>query len=76
MKLRLLTTRLKSSSRRESAPFFWRQLITIMLLALAAQTLCAQSADDFFHTGAQAYLTNNTATAREQSSLPFAEPLK
>ena len=27
---------------------------------------CAQSADDFFHTGAQAYLTNNTASAREQ----------
>jgi Ca-activated chloride channel family protein len=35
-------------------------------LALVAQRVCAQSADDFFHTGAQAYLTNNTASAREQ----------
>ena len=26
----------------------------------------AQSADDFFHTGAQAYLTNNTAVAKQQ----------
>ena len=66
MKLRLLTARLKSSSRRKSAPFFTWQLITITLLVLAAKTLCAQSADDFFHTGAQAYLTNNTASAREQ----------
>jgi outer membrane biosynthesis protein TonB len=35
-------------------------------LALTALKVCAQSADDFFHTGAQAYLTNNTASAREQ----------
>src|SRR5262245_23951325 len=26
----------------------------------------AQSADDFFHTGAQSYITNNVASAREQ----------
>jgi len=66
MKLRLLTAHLNSSSRRESAPFFRWLLIAIALSAFAGQTLCAQSADDFFHTGAQAYLTNNTATAREQ----------
>jgi len=41
-------------------------LLSINLLALAGQRVCAQGADDFFHTGAQAYLTNNTATAREQ----------
>ena len=40
--------------------------IAIALLAFTTQTICAQSADDFFNTGAQAYLTNNTATAREQ----------
>jgi len=33
---------------------------------LATLKVCAQSADDFFHTGAQAYLTNNSAIAREQ----------
>src|SRR5947207_15491907 len=43
-----------------------RLLISISLIALAAETLCAQSADEFFHTGAQAYLTNNTTTAKEQ----------
>jgi Mg-chelatase subunit ChlI len=43
-----------------------RLLISISLLALATREICAQSADDFFHTGAQAYLTNNTATAKEQ----------
>src|SRR4051812_3309057 len=41
-------------------------LISISLLALATLKVCGQSADDFFHTGAQAYLTNNTASAREQ----------
>ena len=42
--------------------------ISLISISLAFATLkvCAQSADDFFHTGAQAYLTNNTATAREQ----------
>jgi Mg-chelatase subunit ChlI len=43
-----------------------RLLISISLFALMMQQLCAQSADDFFHTGAQAYLTNNTKTAKEQ----------
>ena len=43
-----------------------RLLISISLFALALQKVCAQSADDFFHTGAQAYLTNNTTTAKEQ----------
>src|SRR6185312_16152019 len=45
-----------------------RLLISLLSISLALATLrvCAQSADDFFHTGAQAYLTNNTATAREQ----------
>ena len=41
-------------------------LISISLFALATPKVCAQSADDFFHTGAQAYLTNNSASAREQ----------
>ncbi len=36
-----------------------RLLISISLLALALQKICAQSADDFFHGGARAYLTNN-----------------
>jgi hypothetical protein len=45
-----------------------RLLLSISLLALASQKICAQSqsADDFFHGGARAYLTNNTAGAREQ----------
>ena len=41
-------------------------LISISVLALGMLKVCAQSADDFFHTGAQAYLTNNTSIAREQ----------
>src|SRR5947208_12998767 len=41
-------------------------LLSISLLVFATQKVCAQSADDFFHTGAQAYLTNNSASAREQ----------
>ncbi len=43
-----------------------RLLISISLLALATSKVRAQSADDFFHTGAQAYLTNNTTIAKEQ----------
>jgi Mg-chelatase subunit ChlI len=43
-----------------------RLLISISLFALMMQKVSAQSADDFFHTGAQAYLTNNTTTAKEQ----------
>src|SRR5690348_17113714 len=43
-----------------------RPLISISLCALALQKARAQNADDFFHTGAQAYLTNNIATAKEQ----------
>ena len=42
-----------------------RLLISISL-AFGTLKVCAQSADDFFHTGAQAYLTNNTPSAREQ----------
>jgi hypothetical protein len=41
-------------------------LISISLLVFATLKVAAQSADEFFHTGAQAYLTNNTTTAREQ----------
>lgn len=41
-------------------------LISVSLLALATLKVAAQSAEDFFHTGAQAYLTNNAASAREQ----------
>jgi outer membrane biosynthesis protein TonB len=47
-------------------PAIKRILLCALGFALMAQRLCAQSADDFFHTGAQAYLTNNTTTAREQ----------
>jgi outer membrane biosynthesis protein TonB len=43
-----------------------RLLISLSLLALVMQKVRAQSADEFFHTGAQAYLTNNTTTAKEQ----------
>jgi hypothetical protein len=45
-----------------------RLLINLLSVSVALATLkvCAQSADDFFHTGAQAYLTNNSASAREQ----------
>jgi hypothetical protein len=43
-----------------------RLLISISLFLLVMQKTSAQSADEFFHTGAQAYLTNNTATAKEQ----------
>ena len=43
-----------------------RLLISISLFALVLQKICAQSVDEFFHTGAQAYLTNNTTMAKEQ----------
>ena len=43
-----------------------RLLISINLIALVTRVVCAQSADEFFHTGAQAYLTNNTTIAKEQ----------
>jgi len=43
-----------------------RLLISISLLALMTQKAPGQSADEFFHTGAQAYLTNNTTIAKEQ----------
>ena len=39
-------------------------LISLSLL-LAAQRAPAQSADDFFHGGAQAYISNNLAVARQ-----------
>jgi len=39
-------------------------LISLSLL-LAAQRASAQSADDFFHGGAQAYISNNVAVARQ-----------
>jgi outer membrane biosynthesis protein TonB len=65
MKLRLLE-RLNKYCSHFGVRFFLTALIGISLLALATQKLRAQSADDFFHTGAQAYLTNNTASAKEQ----------
>lgn len=43
-----------------------RLLISISLLALALQKADAQSADDFFHGGAQSYLSNNVAGARQE----------
>src|SRR6266550_1544660 len=36
------------------------------LLLLAGQAVCAQPADEFFHSGAQSYLSNNVAKAREE----------
>ena len=41
-----------------------RLLISISLLAF--QITHAQSADDFFHSGAQSYLTNNVSHAKEE----------
>lgn len=43
-----------------------RLLISISLLALALNRAGAQSADDFFHSGARSYLSNNIPGAREQ----------
>jgi hypothetical protein len=43
-----------------------RPLLSLSLLLLALQTVCAQSADDFFHGGAQFYLSNNIASAKEE----------
>jgi outer membrane biosynthesis protein TonB len=43
-----------------------RLLISISLLALALPKADAQSADDFFHGGAQSYLSNNVAGARQE----------
>jgi Mg-chelatase subunit ChlI len=43
-----------------------RLLISISLCALALQKASAQSADDFFHGGAQSYLSNNVAGARQE----------
>ena len=43
------------------------QLLTsFSLLLLSLQSACAQSADDFFHGGAQFYLSNNIASAKEE----------
>jgi len=43
-----------------------RLLISISLLALVLQRVCAQSADDLFHSGARSYLSNNVAGARQE----------
>ena len=42
-----------------------RLLLSLSLLA-AWQSACAQSADDFFHGGAQSYLSNNIPAALER----------
>ena len=41
-------------------------LISLSLLLCAAQKVCAQlaPADDFFHSGAQFYISNNVAQAK------------
>jgi hypothetical protein len=41
-------------------------LISLSLLLLSLQSACAQSANDFFHGGAQFYLSNNIASAKEE----------
>src|SRR6266704_3591958 len=38
----------------------------LSLLLLAGEAVCAQPADEFFHSGAQSYLSNNVAKAREE----------
>ena len=38
----------------------------LSLLLLAGEAVCAQPADEFFHSGAQSYLSNNVARAREE----------
>src|SRR5436190_23172520 len=43
-----------------------RLLTSISLFAVLSHKLCAQSADDFFHGGAQSYLTNNVEGARQE----------
>ena len=43
-----------------------RILVSLSLLLLAGQAVCAQPADEFFHSGAQSYLSNNVAKAREE----------
>ena len=40
--------------------------VSLSLLLLAGQVVCAQPADEFFHSGAQSYLSNNVAKAREE----------
>src|SRR6266576_7231437 len=40
--------------------------VSLSLLLLAGQAVCAQPADEFFHSGAQSYLSNNVARAREE----------
>lgn len=42
-----------------------RLLFSISLAALALQSARAESADDYFHSGAQSYLSNNVAGARQ-----------
>jgi|ERR1043166_2801165 outer membrane biosynthesis protein TonB len=39
--------------------------VSLSLLLLARQAVCAQPADEFFHSGAQSYLSNNVARARQ-----------
>jgi Ca-activated chloride channel family protein len=38
---------------------------TLSLLLLALQSVCAQPADDFFNSGAQFYISNNIANAKQ-----------
>jgi len=40
--------------------------VNLSLLLLAGEAVCAQPADEFFHSGAQSYLSNNVAKAREE----------
>src|ERR1017187_7681747 len=41
---------------------------SLSLLLFAWQAACAQSADDFFNSGAQFYISNNIAQARESAA--------
>ena len=43
-----------------------RTPVSLSLLLFSLQVVSAQPADEFFHPGAQCYLTNNMARAREE----------
>src|SRR6266516_7505500 len=40
--------------------------VNLSLLLLAGEAVCTQPTDEFFHSGAQSYLSNNVAKAREE----------
>lgn len=61
---------IEASARCRRAPGAWKLfqqfLIAIGLFAFTLHKAGAQSADDFFHSGARSYLSNNVAGARKE----------